>query len=208
MNILALSTSSNVCSVALVKDTLCIKELNIDDKKTHSEHLMPLIKELLDGQNMSLKNIDLIAVDVGPGSFTGIRIGIGTAKGLAMPNNIPIATVSSLEALAYNAQDTKGHICSLIDARNNQVYCGLFDSEYTLCEDYMADDINNVMSKLKTYDDITFVRDEDNNIHAENVGIAGYRKYASGLKESADTIVPLYLRPSQAERMRKGQGHD
>jgi len=90
MNVLAISTSSNICSVALLENNNCIKEINIDDKKTHSECLMPVISEILDSQNMLLKNIDLIAVDVGPGSFTGIRIGIGTVKGLAMPNDIPI----------------------------------------------------------------------------------------------------------------------
>ena len=113
--------------------------------------------------------------------------------------------------MAYNFSSKDGYICSLIDARNNQVYCGIFDNKYNLCEEYIADDINKVIQILYKYDNVTFVGDgakyvgvvcADNHIHAKNVGIAGYGKYARGLKETADTILPLYLRPSQAERIR------
>jgi len=92
------------------------------------------------------------------GSFTGIRIGISTVKGLAAPNNINIIPISSLEALAYNVSIDDGHICSIIDAKNNQVYCGIFDKNYDLCTDYIADDINDILPILKDYNNITFVR--------------------------------------------------
>lgn len=134
-----------------------------------------------------------------------------------MPNDIPLVTVSSLEALAYNVSIERGYICSLIDARNNQVYAGIFDNNYNLCKDYMADDINVVLDIVNKYGNIHFVGNGtsllaslnesiDNNIHSKNVGIAGYRKYINGEKLSADEIIPMYLRPSQAERMRNKDG--
>ena len=118
--------------------------------------------------------------------------------------------------MAYNTNIAEGHICSLIDAKNNNAYCGIFDNKYSSCEEYIADDINKLLVKTEKYDDIIFVGDgavlhkdilrgtfaTDNNIHAKNVGIAGYNKYSSGIKENADTVLPIYLRPSQAERTR------
>lgn len=119
-----------------------------------------------------------------------------------------------MEALSYNAN--LNTICSLIDARNNQVYCGVFDSDHQLIKEYMADDINAIIEKLPN-DNIIFVGDgavlhknllngnfvNDNNIHAANVGKCSYNKYKKGILETADTIVPMYLRKSQAERMKE-----
>jgi len=159
MNILAISTSGNICSVALLNNTNIILELNINDSKTHSENLMPLIKDLFIKSNMKLSDIDLIGIDNGPGSFTGIRIGVSTVKGLAVPNNIPIVPISSLEALSYNFIQNRGYICSLIDAKNSQVYCGIFDSENNLCTNYMADHINSIIPIINNYNNIIFVGD-------------------------------------------------
>ena len=119
-----------------------------------------------------------------------------------------------MEALSYNAN--LNIICSLIDARNNQVYCGVFDSDHQLIKEYMADDINVIIEKLPN-DNIIFVGDgavlhknllhgnfvNDNNIHASNIGKCSYNKYKKGISETADTIVPMYLRKSQAERMKE-----
>ena len=127
MKILAISTSSSNASVALLEDDKCIKELNICDEKTHSEKLMPLIDELFKSVNSTIDEIDLIACDVGPGSFTGIRIGVATVKGLALAKKIKVIGCSSLEALAYNMQNAD-NICSIIDARNNQVYSAIPNS--------------------------------------------------------------------------------
>ena len=153
MLILGISTSSNIASVALSKDAECIKELNINNNKTHSETLLPLINELLSETNIKLQDINLIACDNGPGSFTGIRIGISTVKAIAESLNIPVIAVSSLEGLAYNIHDSEC-ICSLIDARNNQVYAGIFDDMHNPLEEYMADDINNVLEQIKKYNNI------------------------------------------------------
>ena len=92
------------------------------------------------------------------GSFTGIRIGISTVKAIAQSLNIPVIAVSSLEGLAYNITNAEC-ICSLIDARNNQVYCGIFDSKYNLLQDYIADDINTVLQSINLKENITFVGD-------------------------------------------------
>ena len=221
MFILSISTSSNICSVALLKDNSVISELNIDDDKTHSVNLMPLINQILTSNNLKISDIGLITCDNGPGSFTGIRIGISTAKGLSYYNNMPIITITSLEALAYNVSKNNGYICSLIDARNNQLYCGIFDNNYNLCEDYISDDVNNVIHILNKYNDVTFVgngaslndfflnkdyKNIDVNIHSKNIGIAGYKRYRQNMYNPKDSILPIYLRPSQAERMHKKDG--
>lgn len=156
------------------------------------------------------------------GSFTGIRIGISSVKAIAESLNIPVIDVSSLEALAYNIQNLNCKtICSLIDARNNQVYCGIFDNEYNLLEDYIADDINKVLETLQKYDNILFVGDGaivhkdllnitdfqyDNVIHSENIAKCAYNKFKNNKTKTADSIMPLYLRKSQAERMKQKNG--
>ena len=153
------------------------------------------------------------------GSFTGIRIGISSIKAISQFLNIPVIDVSSLEALAYNVENKNCKtICSLIDARNNQVYCGIFDQKYNLLEDYLADDINIVINALKKYDDILFVGDGaivnknlleiknfkyDNVIHAKNIAKCAYNKFKNNYIITADLLMPLYLRKSQAERMKQ-----
>lgn len=222
MKILSISTSSSTASVAISENNICIKELNINNLKTHSETLIPLIEELLNNANTTLKDIQLIACDIGPGSFTGIRIGISTVKAFAESLNIPIIPVTSLEALAYNIENLNyNYICSLIDARNNQVYCGIFNKYYQLAENYIADDINNVLNIISRYKNIIFIGDGaiihkhllnipdfkyDNTIHAKSIGICAYSKYKNNDILTPDMLSPMYLRPSQAERMRNLNG--
>ena len=219
MKILSISTSSNIASVAISENDQCLLELNIDNNKTHSETIIPLIQKLFSQSKMSLSDINLIACDVGPGSFTGIRIGIATAKSIAETIKTPLVDVSSLEALAYNVQDLNCKtICSIIDARNNQVYCGIFDNQYHLLEDYLADDINNVINSIKKYNNTIFIGDGaiihknilkisnfnfENILHAKNIAKCAYYKYKQNYFQTADSIKPLYLKKSQAERMKK-----
>lgn len=211
MKILAISTSSSIASVALLEDNYIIDELNIYDTKTHSEKLMPLIDQLLTKHKIPLSNIGLIACDNGPGSFTGIRIGVATVKAIAEAQNIPVISCSSLEGLAYNIVGFD-YICSLIDAKNNQVYSAIFDRNYNLISEYFADDIKNLLPIFNKYENLAFVGDGskyvnistnfDNTIHSKNIGICGYKKYLQGLATNADNISIMYLRKSQAERQR------
>lgn len=225
MKILSIDTSSNLCSVSLLENDSTICELLIDDNKTHSENLMPLIQRLFTKTNIGLPDLELIACNKGPGSFTGIRIGIATAKAIGEVAQIPVIGVSSLDCLAYNIENGSKTICSLIDAKNNQVYCGIFDSTYNLQDEYIADDIDNVINSLSNYSDITFVGDgalahkdklqqafkdakfwTNNNQHSSNIGKCAFSLYKTGFTQSADTILPMYLRKSQAERMKEKNG--
>jgi len=221
MLVLSVDTSSSVCAVSLQENNNLIDEIDLDNGKTHSENFMPIVAEILEKNNKELKDINLIAAVVGPGSFTGIRIGIASIKAIAEVYNIPVVEVTSLESLARNVE-VKEVVCSLIDAKNNQVYAGIFDSNYNKLENYMADDINNVIESLKKYNNIIFVGDgavkfedllkenlkeiefsDENKQKAFSAGLIGIKKYENNEIKSADTINPIYLRKSQAERMKK-----
>ena len=152
MKNLAIDTSSEVCGVSLLENDKLIDDNSLNNGKTHSENLMELIKEILERNNIGLNEIDLISCVVGPGSFTGIRIGISSVKAMAEVYNIKIASVTSLETLA---QGLKSKIkVGMIDARNDQVYCGIFDENYNLLEDYIADSIDIAINKISKYEDI------------------------------------------------------
>jgi len=225
MKILGIDTSSDICSVCLTEDTSVIKELHLNNGKTHSENLVPLMKELMDFCKIDFKDIDLIAINKGPGSFTGIRIGISTIKAIAEVHNIKIVGVTSLKSLSYNEINGQqsNTIISLIDARNNQVYCGVFKPQ----EDdiYMAEDINEVLESIKDYVDenTIFVGNgavmhkeliqnffkmqlkfsENNDQSSVSTALAGFEIFKTGNFDNADTILPFYLRKSQAERMKE-----
>ena len=220
MKILSIDTASNLCTVAILDNSKCIKEITVNDARNHSEKIMPVIEQALIETNTTLKDIDLIVCDKGPGSFTGIRIGVGTVLAFQDSLNIPCIGISALESLAYNINQD-GFICSLIDARNNQVYCGLFDSNHTLIGNYMADDINTILPVINQNKDILFVGDgavahkgllninnfrSDNLLHAKNINLCAFNKFSKGEILSADSILPMYLRKSQAERMRNLNG--
>ena len=121
MRILAVDTSSAICSVALLEDDKLVDEINLDNGKTHSENLMPLVDELITRNSLNVKDIEFVACCVGPGSFTGIRIGVSSIKAIAEVLNVKLASVTSLETLAANVVNEET-IVSLVDARNNQVY--------------------------------------------------------------------------------------
>lgn len=221
MKILSIDTSSKICSVAILEDNKVIDEINIDNGMTHSENMMPTIKEILEKNNLKLSEIELISCCVGPGSFTGIRIGVSSVKAMAEVHNIPVASVTSLETLARIDESEKIK-ASLIDARNNQVYCGIFDKQYNQVQEFLADDISNIVEVLKKYENIICIGDgavlhkelikmqiknaefaQENNQSAAFGGMIGYKKFLAGDLKNADTIAPIYLRKSQAERMKK-----
>lgn len=226
MKILSIDTSSSICSVAILEDYNVIKELCVDDDKTHSEKLMPMIKDILFQTHLTLSDIDLLSCNKGPGSFTGIRIGISTIKGLATPANKCVCGINALRSLAYSIK-TKGIICSLIDAKNDNVYFGLFNlqnTKYLVLEKYEFANINDIIKILEKYNDITFIGNgalihknllksncnnpkfaigNKNNASSINIGKAAFDKFQINDIQSEDNLFPLYLRKSQAERSYK-----
>ena len=127
MKILAIDSSGLVASVSYVADGSIVAEYTINYKKTHSQTLLPMIDEIKSMADIELSEIEAIAVANGPGSFTGLRIGSATAKGLAMALNIPVIEVSTIEALAYNAYGMDALVCPIMDARRDQVYTGIYE---------------------------------------------------------------------------------
>lgn len=223
MKILVADTSSSVCSVGVFEDNVLINKNELDNGKTHSENFMPLVEKTLNEAEMKLDDIEYLAVVVGPGSFTGIRIGVASCKAMAEIKGLKVVPVYSLDSLAANEVGNGNVICSMIDARNNQVYCGIYDNKINKLEEYMADDIENVLSALNKYDDIVFVGDgavlheamirekmvdkkivfsSNNKQNAESLGIIAYKKIKNGEFTDPDSVVPVYLRKSQAERMK------
>lgn len=128
MKILALDSSGLVASVAIMEDDNLVAEYTMNYKKTHSQTLLPMLDELKKAVQLDLESIDAIAVAAGPGSFTGLRIGSATAKGLGLALNKPLIGIPTTEALAYNLYGTDEDtlICPIMDARRNQVYTGLY----------------------------------------------------------------------------------
>ncbi len=229
MKILAVDTSSKICTVSILEDNNVILEKHTDDEKTHSQNLMPLIDEVFKETNLSLDDIDLLACSQGPGSFTGIRIGLATIKAFADSKNIPTVGVTSLESLAYNIQST-GLIVSLIDAKNENVYYSMFcnnGTEYSQIGDYKADSIHKILDELLIYDDkLLFVGDaskiyhdeiqkyitncefanDDQNVQTSiSVGKSAYAKYQKGQYGDSNSLLPIYLKKSQAERALDGE---
>ncbi len=129
MKILAIDSSGLVATVALMEEDNLIAEYTIHHKKTHSQTLMPMLDEIRRMTELELASVDAIAVASGPGSFTGLRIGAATAKGLAQGLNKPIIEVPTLEGLAYQMYGSAALVCPIMDARRNQVYTGLYGFE-------------------------------------------------------------------------------
>lgn len=225
MKILAIETSSKVCAVALLEDNKLIKEKILEDENTHSVKLMPLVDELLKETKTTINDIDLFACDKGPGSFTGIRIGIATIKAFVDVTNKRAIGISSLEALSYNVEQD-GIICAMIDARNENVYCGFFERQgknIKQLDELIFNNINDIldyadnlsekiifvgnaseiyknMIESKLNEKAIFIEDkEKNKLNARNIGLSAFNKK----EEAGDTnsLVPMYLRQSNAERM-------
>lgn len=126
MKVLALDSSGLVASAALMEDDVLLAEYTTNDKKTHSQTLLPMLDEITGMVNLDLGTLDLIAVAAGPGSFTGLRIGAATVKGLGFALQCPVAAVPTVDALAWNLYGSSVLVCPMMDARRNQVYTGLY----------------------------------------------------------------------------------
>lgn len=129
MKILAIDSSGLVASVAVVEDETLLAEFTIDYKKTHSQTLLPMLDQMAKMIELDLNSIDAIAVAGGPGSFTGLRIGSATAKGLGLALDKPLLHIPTVDALAYNLYGVEALICPIMDARRNQVYTGVYRFE-------------------------------------------------------------------------------
>ncbi len=230
MRILGIDTSAGAASVALCDEKQLLGEFFINTKLTHSETLMPMVKALLDDTRLTLGELDALAVSSGPGSFTGLRIGIAAVKGMAFARQLPCAGVSTLEALAYNLRGFEGVVCAAMDARCDQFYTALFvakggavsrlseDSALTAQE--VADrlhEINgpiflvgdgaslcyNSYKKIKADEGRVFLAPEHLLFQrASSVCALARGILSQGGAQSADALVPTYLRLPQAERER------
>lgn len=227
MRILALDSSGLVATVAILEDEQTIAEYTVNYKKTHSQTLLPMLDEIVKMTELDLSGIDAIAVAGGPGSFTGLRIGSATAKGLGLALDKPLIHVPTVDGMAYNLFGNTGIICPIMDARRNQVYTGLyrFENEFEIVEGQMAISVQELIEKLNQYGEkVTFSGDgvpvyrkqleegltvdycfapaHMNRQRAAAVGALGMQYYAEGKIESAEAHRPDYLRLSQAERER------
>ena len=228
MKILALDSSGIVASVAVIEDDILLAEYTVNYKKTHSQTLLPMLDEVVKMTELDLETIDAIAVAAGPGSFTGLRIGSATAKGLGLALKKPLIAVPTVDALAYNLYDVSGLICPIMDARRKQVYTGIYrfeEHKLVAVKQQWASPMTELIEELnKLGESVTFLGDgvpvfrsmiegklqvpysfapaHVNKQRAAAVGTLGMIYYKEGRTETAMEHVPEYLRVSQAERER------
>ncbi len=228
MKILAIDSSGLVASIAVVEDDNLCGEFTINYKKTHSQTLLPMLDELARMIELDLNGIDAIAVAGGPGSFTGLRIGSATAKGLGLALDKPLIHIPTVDALAYNLYGNRNLVCPLMDARRNQTYTGLY--EFTedgmkiikpQCAVGIGEIIDSIHSEGRA---VTFLGDgvavfseyikenckvsyefapaHMNKQRAASVAALAEEYFLAGKMQSAAEHAPDYLRLSQAERER------
>ncbi|MDE7185636.1 MAG: tRNA (adenosine(37)-N6)-threonylcarbamoyltransferase complex dimerization subunit type 1 TsaB, partial [Lachnospiraceae bacterium] len=196
MKILGLDSSGLVASVAVVEEDVTIAEYTVNYKKTHSQTLLPMFDEIKRMTELDLHTLDAIAIAAGPGSFTGLRIGSATAKGLGLALNIPIIPVPTVDALAYNAYGCGTLICPLMDARRNQVYTGLYEFQkrteagagYELCtiEKQCAVSLAEIVGKINE-----LCRENDREVLFLGDGVAVYRDQITALTTGKYSFAPL-----------------
>lgn len=224
MNILAVDTSSKFLTIALSSEDKIIAEYSIDSRTTHSEKLMPGIESLLKEANISVDDIDLFVVSKGPGSYTGLRIGVASIKAMAYANDKKIIGISSLENIANNIEYFDGYIIPMIDARNNRVFAGIYKDLKKIRED-RAYDLKEFLEDIKKLkgnklfigdgarayekeikgeleDDINFASIKSNYPRATSLCELAIKRAQKSEYDGYYDLVPEYLRPSQAERQK------
>ena len=229
MKILAFDSSGLVASVAIVQDDNLIAEYTTNYKKTHSQTLLPMLDEIVKMTETDKESFDALAVAAGPGSFTGLRIGSATVKGLALAWNIPVIAVPTLEGLAYNMWGSSRLICPIMDARRKQVYTALYrfdkaDRLETIFKQTPMDIIELITLLNDRNEEVVFVGDgidvysqtikenikvpyafapaHMNKQRAGSVAAAAQIRFPDGKYQNGDDFAPEYLRQSQAERER------
>lgn len=226
MKILAVESSALTASVAVCEDSFPIASMTLQTGHTHSDTLLPMVEQLLAHAGLSVQEIDLFAVPTGPGSFTGIRIGVSLIKGLAFNSGKPCVGTSSLEGMAYNLYGFSGILCPVMDARRNQLYNALFrfegDKLIRLTEDRLIP-ASTLAEELAAYHESVILTGEGSAIlrnetvapihyiepsplmatqNAVGVAQLALREYTAGRAVNDSELLPVYLRPSQAERER------
>ena len=225
MKILSLDSSATVATVALFEDGRLLAEFTINNGNTHSETLLPMVETVLRTYGEDINGIDLLAATTGPGSFTGVRIGAATVKGLAFGTDKPCVEVSTLEAIAENLSVRDGLICPVMNARRSQVYTALFRAEGGVLTRLMEDSalsIEELDTILSEYGEpVSFAGDGYSitiealkktkaiptperlrHQSAASVAAVAYRKALDGQTVTDKELKVTYLRPSQAERTR------
>lgn len=226
MKILAVDTSANVATVAITENDRVVGEYFINHGKTHSQKLMPMIKELMKSLDVNCADIDLFAASNGPGSFTGLRIGVTSIKAMAYVAQKPVIGVPTLDALAYNIPANESLICPIMDARNNQVYTAIYQWEQdkmVRVSEYMGIPIEALLKLIQSKNSKTTFLGDGVTLHrnllkesleeqcvfamensmlqrASSVAKAASIMIAEGKVENYFEMVPFYLRKSQAER--------
>lgn len=224
MIVLGLDTSTLMSTCSVIKDGNLLGEYSFNMDMSHSEKLVPLIKNMLEELKLSIEDIDLYGVSIGPGSFTGLRIGIATMKGFAHVFDKPIVGVSTLEALAYNMPFNEV-IVPMIDARRERVYSGIYGFEGNELKEISKPDIlyiKDLEKYIQEYEEVVVLgtgslehEEEIKNTlgkkvrfatigsidcRAASIGALALNKFEKGIEDDYYTLAPEYLRPSQAER--------
>ena len=233
MRILGFDTSAKAASVALSENGKLISEFYLDSGFTHSETVLPMAKAVLDAARITPADIDLFAVNCGPGSFTGLRIGSATAKGLGQALGKPVIGIPTVDGLAFNLYGTDKLICPLMDARRNQTYTGLYEfvrkdksfelavlkEQCAVALEEIIDSVNQLgreviflgdgvpVFKTQLEEKVTvpysFAPASCNRQRAAAIGVLAFSYAKEGKLEAAEAHMPDYLRLSQAERERK-----
>jgi tRNA threonylcarbamoyladenosine biosynthesis protein TsaB len=226
MKVLSVDTSSMVAAVAVMEDTKLLGEYLLNHKKTHSQKLMPMINSILNDLELAPQDIDLYAASTGPGSFTGLRIGVTTIKAIAYAAGKPVIGIPTLDALAFNIPLSEALICPIMDARNNQVYTALYKwdkNAQVKATEYLGIPVTELVQLIKgknqkvifTGDAVelhsVFLKNElggscefvPGSLQLQRASSVAYlalaRAASDGVMNSFD-LVPFYLRKSQAER--------
>jgi tRNA threonylcarbamoyladenosine biosynthesis protein TsaB len=225
MKILSLDSATESATCAILDDSRVLSEITFNCKKQHAQILLPIIDELFKSTGMSISDIDGFVASRGPGSFTGLRIGLATIKGLCQGSKKPFVTVSTLDSLAYNLAYTSGIICPILDALRDNVYTALYtfnDNKLNRISDYMNVSLDELINILKEKNCTTsFVGDGAlkfkerllaqlpnavyapahlNLAKASSLGELGLKSLLSGIEDDIYSSVPMYLRKPQAER--------
>lgn len=225
MKILAADTSAKAASVCIADEDAILGESFLNIALTHSQTLMPMLEQLLKSTGTAVSELGAVAVNVGPGSFTGVRIGVAAVKGLAFADDLPCVPVSTLESMAYNMTGGDCIVCAAMDARCSQVYNALFrvsgDKVERLCDD-RALSLGDLKQELSRYTEpvvlvgdgaklcYDFFGDETAHVRlapankriqtASSVAMAAWQAIREGRTVTAEALMPSYLRLPQAQR--------